>query len=97
MPVTSEIEYLQRFIDLQQVRSSDKLKMEVDFDKGLNGQLVYPLLFLPLVENAFKFIGGDYKLNISTRLEVNQINFRVENSTPEFFVAGNPRRRYQWT
>jgi two-component system LytT family sensor kinase len=84
VPVTNEIEYLQSFIDLQQVRSSDKLKMEVSFDKGLNGQMVYPLLFLPLVENAFKFVGGDYKLNICTKLADNQIIFRVENSLPEF-------------
>jgi len=84
VPVMNEIEYLQSFIDLQQVRSSDKLKLKVDTDKNLNGQLVYPLLFLPMVENAFKFIGGDYKLNIQTGLKDKQIIFRVENSVPEF-------------
>ncbi len=84
VPVTNELEYLQSFIDLQQVRSSDKLKMKVELDKNLNGQLVYPLLFLPLVENAFKFIGGNYKLNVSALLADKQIIFRVENSVPEF-------------
>jgi hypothetical protein len=82
--VSSEIEYLQSFIDLQKVRSSDKLKMEIEFDKGLNGQQVYPLLFLPLVENAFKFIGGNYQLNIDAKLKGNTIAFRVENSVPDF-------------
>jgi two-component system LytT family sensor kinase len=82
--VSNEIEYLQSFIDLQKTRSSDKLKLKVDFDKRLNGQLVYPLLFLPLVENAFKFIGGNYHLNINAMLSDNQITFRVENSIPEF-------------
>jgi two-component system LytT family sensor kinase len=84
VPVMHEIEYLQSFIDLQKVRSSDKLKMKVELDKNLNGQTVYPLLFLPLVENAFKFIGGDYKLDISAVIEGKQITFKVENSTPEF-------------
>ncbi len=65
-------------------KQHDKLKMKVGFDKNLNGQLVYPLLFLPLVENAFKFIGGDYKLNINAALAEKQIIFRVENSIPEF-------------
>src|SRR5258708_26477704 len=60
VPVMQEIEYLQSFIDLQKIRSTDKLKLKVDFDKNLNGQLVYPLLFLPLVENAFKFIVGKF-------------------------------------
>jgi two-component system LytT family sensor kinase len=84
VPVKSEMEYLQSFIDLQKVRSSNKLKLNVDLDKNLNGQLVYPLLFLPLVENAFKFIGGNYRLNIHAGLADNQIIFRVENSMPEF-------------
>jgi LytS/YehU family sensor histidine kinase len=84
VPVLNELEYLQSFIDLQQVRSSDKLKMKVYFDAQLNGQLVYPLLFLPLVENAFKFIGGDYLLDINASLAGKQIIFRVGNSTPEF-------------
>jgi hypothetical protein len=83
VPVKNEMEYLQSFIDLQKIRSSGKLKMNLSFDKQLNGQLVYPLLFLPLVENAFKFIGGEYKLNISAEVAGNQIIFDVENSVPE--------------
>jgi LytS/YehU family sensor histidine kinase len=46
--------------------------------------MVYPLLFLPLVENAFKFVGGDYKLAIEAKADDKQICFRVENSVPEF-------------
>jgi hypothetical protein len=84
VPVINEIEYLQSFIDLQKIRSTDKLQMNITFDKALNGQLVYPLLFLPLVENAFKFIGGDYKLIIDAQLLNNEIVFMVENSIPGF-------------
>lgn len=83
VPAKQEIEYLQSFIDLQKIRSTDKLKLNVDFDKKLNGQLVYPLLFLPLVENAFKFVGGEYKMEIEAKIEGDQIEFRVENSVPE--------------
>jgi two-component system LytT family sensor kinase len=84
VPVINELEYLQSFIDLQKIRSSDKLKMKVKFDKILNGQQVYPLLFLPLVENAFKFIGGDYKLFITAYLVEDEMVFRVENSIAQF-------------
>jgi hypothetical protein len=84
VPVLNELEYLQSFIDLQKIRSTNKLKMEVTFDKALNGQHVYPLLFLPLVENAFKFIGGNYKLAIVAQLLDDEIVFRVENSIPQF-------------
>jgi len=84
VPVMNEMEYLQSFIDLQTIRSSDKIKLKINLDKRLNGQLVYPLLFLPLVENAFKFIGGEYLLTIDAGISDKVITFRVENSTPDF-------------
>ncbi|SDS52669.1 Histidine kinase [Mucilaginibacter mallensis] len=84
VPISSEMEYLKSFIDLQKIRSTDKLKLDLKFDKALNGQLVYPLLFLPLVENAFKFIGGDYEMKVSTEVESKEIVFKVENSVPDF-------------
>jgi hypothetical protein len=87
VPVMQEIEYLQSFIDLQKIRSTDKLKLNVEFDKKLNGQLVYPLLFLPLVENAFKFVGGAYNMTIGAKFEDGSIEFRVENSVPELKQA----------
>lgn len=80
--INSELHYLQNFIDLQQIRSSDKLQLKVYFDSSLNGEQVYPLLFLPLVENAFKYVGGEYVITIEGRKEGNQIRFTVENSTP---------------
>jgi len=83
VPVMQEIEYLQSFIELQKIRSSDKLKLRVDFDKKLNGQLVYPLLFLPLVENAFKFVGGEYEMQVEANVVDGLIDFRVENSVPQ--------------
>jgi two-component system LytT family sensor kinase len=83
VPVMQEIEYLQSFIELQKIRSSGKLKLKVYFDKCLNGQLVYPLLLLPLVENAFKFVGGSYNMVIEAKVQGGNIEFRVENSVPE--------------
>jgi hypothetical protein len=87
VPVLQEIAYLQSFIELQKIRSTDKLKLTVDFDKKLNGQLVYPLLFLPLVENAFKFVGGDYQMLVEAKVTDHQIDFKVENSVPQIKPA----------
>jgi two-component system LytT family sensor kinase len=80
--VSQEIHYLEHFIALQQTRSSEKLKLKVDFDNSLNGQQVYPLLFLPLVENAFKYVGGNYNMQVTAAANNNHISFKVENSVP---------------
>jgi sensor histidine kinase YesM len=80
VPISQEIEYLKNFIDLQSLRSSDKLKLQVNFDHTLDGEKVYPLLFLPLVENAFKYVGGDYNIKISACRNDRDILFKVENS-----------------
>jgi hypothetical protein len=82
VPVSRELHYLQNFIELQKVRSSDKLQLQVHFDDTLNEEQIYPLLFLPLVENAFKYLGGDYHITIEARKEVDYICFAVENSVP---------------
>lgn len=82
VPVSQEIEYLRNYVELQKVRSSDRLKLHVDFDASLNGQQVYPLLFLPLVENAFKYVGGNFEIKISATMKDNEITFLVQNSIP---------------
>ena len=82
VPVSQEIEYLKNFIQLQRIRSSERLKLAVHFDETLKDQQVYPLLFLPLVENAFKYTGGDYSLNIAATNGQGKIKLLVENSMP---------------
>lgn len=82
VPLKQEFDYLRSFIELQKTRSSEKLKLSASFDESLNGGQVYPLLFLPLVENAFKYVGGDFIMNIEARSKDKQLHFKVENSVP---------------
>jgi len=82
VPVSQELHYLKNFIQLAQTRSSEKLRLETRFDDNLNGQQVYPLLFLPLVENAFKYVGGDYHLHIAVTVRDNRIEMQVDNGIP---------------
>ncbi len=82
VPVSQEIRYLTNFIQLQQTRSSEKLRLAVHFDQTLDGQQVYPLLFLPLVENAFKYVGGDYHVALRPAAGTSTIRLEVENGVP---------------
>ncbi|MBV8255128.1 MAG: histidine kinase [Chitinophaga sp.] len=82
VPVGNELQYLQSFIDLQQQRMNDHLQLQVSFDPGLQQQPVYPLLLLPLVENAFKYTGGSYWINIAATLQDQALLFHVSNAVP---------------
>jgi len=83
VPMKQELEHLQNFIYLQKERASDKLKLSVCFDEQLHTEKIYPLLLLPLVENAFKYVGGTYHLDIESGKENGNIYFRVTNSIPQ--------------
>ncbi|GAA3987915.1 sensor histidine kinase [Mucilaginibacter dorajii] len=85
--VTQELEYLENYIELQKIRVSDKMELQVSFDEQLTDQQVYPLLMLPLVENAFKYVGGKYQLNISAKLIDSQVVFTVSNNVPDLLKS----------
>jgi two-component system, LytTR family, sensor kinase len=87
VPVSQEMEHLQNFIALQKVRSPEKLQLQVNIGTGFNGQQVYPLLFLPLVENAFKFAGGE-RITINAAATDKEIIFQVRNSIPQLAIPG---------
>lgn len=82
VPVRKELQYLQSYIDLQQQRMNSHLQLKVSFDPALQQQTVYPLLLLPLVENAFKYTGGDYWINIAATLQEQHLYFHVSNAVP---------------
>jgi two-component system LytT family sensor kinase len=52
--LAEEVEYLQRYIDIQQVRFGERLKVSVDIPQELLRAQVPNLLLQPLVENAIK-------------------------------------------
>lgn len=84
VPICRELLYLQNFIDIQQVRTSEKLRLTISFDAALQEQEIYPLLLLPLVENAFKYVGGAYTIAIIATAKNNGLEFYVSNSLPSF-------------
>jgi hypothetical protein len=55
VPLSNEIEFLQNYINLQSVRLTDKVRLTVDIFGESDNKQVAPLLFIPFVENAFKY------------------------------------------
>ena len=76
-----EIAHYQNIIKLQSLRLKDpsKVKFEIEVENEVN---VAPLLFLPFIENAFKYAvldAPDAKIEIGLRSDGKKIEFRSSN------------------
>ncbi|MGE0077935.1 MAG: sensor histidine kinase [Bacteroidales bacterium] len=85
--LTKEIELMQNYIDLQKLRSDDKVSINVEIGDNLKNKRIAPLLLFPLVENSFKHgvkgrIENSY-VDIKLYTQGNQIIFIIENNKGE--------------
>lgn len=81
--LAEEVDFLQQYISLMQLRLTDKTTVQVDFPKQVPQLTIAPLLFISLVENAFKHgvsATTTTTLSFSLRVEGNTIIFRSENT-----------------
>ena len=81
--LAEEVDFLQQYISLMQLRLTDKTTVQVDFPRQVPQLTIAPLLFISLVENAFKHgvsATSTTTLSFSLRVEGNTIIFRSENT-----------------
>ena len=71
VPLENEISFLKNYIDLQLVRLTDKVKVTFNADIQNPQIQIAPLLFIPFVENAFKY-GISTKENSAINIELTQ-------------------------
>lgn len=86
-----EINYLKSYIAFQQLRMTERLVLDMHFDPELKMQKIHPLLFQPLIENAFKYVRGKYKIQLEMRFNENQIEFEIKNSISQSQNTGNKK------
>ena len=77
--LTSEIEYLKNYIDLQQLKKDGELNIEFDINGNTSNVFITPMLFIPFFENAFKHGNLDDTENGWLKSKLS-----VENNTLEF-------------
>lgn len=79
IPVQTEILYLQNFIDLEKIRKGEKVR--VAFNNRLSNNFsIAPLLLIPFVENAFKYVS-------TTAVQDNFINITLDYLEPFFLFS----------
>lgn len=90
IPLTSEIEFLKNYISLMRLRLSDKANVTATFPDNVEGVFVPSLVFIPLVENAFKHgvgAGGTAEIKCDMSLKDESIRFVVRNKVPSVDVS----------
>jgi two-component system, LytTR family, sensor kinase len=82
-PLSSEINFMNNYIDLMKLRLSDKIDLKVSFPENYENRSIPPLLFISLIENAFKHgisSRGEPYIEISMLTGRDSITFRCINS-----------------
>lgn len=83
IPLNEEIDFIEKFIALMQIRTGEKLKISIDFYSGNNNPTIPPLLLIPLVENAFKHgitAKGASELFFNLQITDNNLVFKTKNT-----------------
>ena len=82
IPLSKEIDFMKKYIDLMKLRVSDKTDVSYSFPTEETGIQIAPLLFISLIENAFKHgVSASKESNIVLNMTFNKktILFTIEN------------------
>ena len=83
VPLKGEIEFMEDYISLMKLRCSDKTTVTVNFDCEPAGEKILPLLYVSLIENAFKHGISNKEesfIKVSLKKSAENLDFTVENS-----------------
>jgi two-component system, LytTR family, sensor kinase len=94
-----EVDYIESYVDLQQLRFDEHFRLHINIEKtGLPQQRIAPMLLMPLIENAFKFssqmvespyIELDLRLVESSRLVLTLVNSYSNDQKQENLGVSN--------
>lgn len=84
--LTSEINCIRNYIDLERIRFDNSLKIEMNISGNLDNYKIAPMLLIPLVENCFKHGAskniGEMKISIDLKVSDGFMDFKVSNTIP---------------
>ncbi len=90
VPLDKELEYIQNFIRLQKHRYSKPDFLKIDLPGDCQGLQIAPLLLLPFIENAFKFVATDVQypaIELTISCNENLLMFSCKNYFNSFTTS----------
>ncbi|WP_103191562.1 sensor histidine kinase [Formosa algae] len=83
VPLSKEIDFMKKYLELMKLRISDKTQVISTFPEGHNGITITPLLFISLIENAFKHgisANKESEIFIHMFIKDNVVIFKIVNN-----------------
>ena len=95
IPLEKELEFVNNFIELQRIRTSDKTKINYEIIGTIPSAKIAPLLFEPFIDNAFKHglpgtENSDFIDIIFNFENSDKLIFKLENYYEELFTHKKP-------
>jgi two-component system, LytTR family, sensor kinase len=93
IPLTKELEYIEKYIALQKIRTSNHQAISCTLEGDPGQKMVAPMLFIPFIENAFKHT--NLKMNDALRIRLvvleREMDFYCDNLIePQTHAASQP-------
>lgn len=86
--VRQELDYVRHYIELERIRYGDELDVSINVFQSVEGFRISPMLFLPLVENAFKHGLGQAReacwIRVDLTVQDEWLTLKIENSIPDY-------------
>ena len=82
IPLHQEIEYIQKYVNLQKIRTANPDYVNFQIEGETDKLMIAPMLFIPFIENAFKHTSNKKVKNaieINIKVEENKIVFQCQN------------------
>ncbi|MBN8821822.1 MULTISPECIES: sensor histidine kinase [unclassified Spirosoma] len=84
IPLSKEVEYMEKYIALQKIRTANPNYIHFSVEGSLYGKTIAPMSLIPFVENAFKHTGNkklDHAISVAICSRENAIEFICKNRT----------------
>ncbi len=91
--LTKEIEYIEKYIALQKIRTANKDYVNFSVTGNVGGKKIAPMIFIPFIENAFKHTNNkklENAISIDICVKAQKIEFRCENKFDSKPTARQP-------
>lgn len=92
VPLEKEIEYITNYIQLEELRLTNKVTLSFNASGVFTGKKIAPLIFLPFVENAFKHgvsTREESAITIAISVEQETLNLLVKNNKVKVNTVNN--------